>query len=149
MDTSEVGQKIKELEEEMNRPDFWLDKEKARAVVRELAKLKNKKEGLGKYERGNAILSIVSGAGGDDAEDFSRLLLEMYMKYAQKNNFEVFFIHENKNDHEGYRNVSMEIGNPTLRSPLAKGRVACPRRRGEGSNSGPYGLLKKDRKSTR
>ena len=27
------------------------------------------------------MLSMVAGAGGDDAEDFARMLLEMYRKY--------------------------------------------------------------------
>jgi peptide chain release factor 2 len=33
----------------------------------------------------------------------------MYNKYANNNNYQVFLIHENKNDHNGYRNVSIEI----------------------------------------
>ena len=71
--------------------------------------LKDKKEGFGKYDKGNAIITIISGAGGDDAEDFSAMLLNMYIKYANKMNWEISFIHEHKNDHGGYRNVSFEL----------------------------------------
>ena len=54
-------------------------------------------------------MSIISGAGGDDAEDFSAMLLSMYMKYADKKGWGITFIHEHKNDHSGYRNITIEI----------------------------------------
>lgn len=93
----------------MQEAGFWNDKNKAQAVIREIAELKAKKEGLGKYDRGAAIMTIIGGAGGDDAEDFARMLFEMYMKFADKKSWSINFIHENKNDHGGYRNISFEI----------------------------------------
>lgn len=93
----------------MNAPDFWSDKEKAQAVIKEYEKLKDQKDGGGEYDKGNAVMTIFAGAGGDDAEDFSRMLLEMYMKYFDKRGWSYSFLHENKNDHGGYRNITMEI----------------------------------------
>jgi peptide chain release factor 2 len=109
MDTNEIEKEIKKLEEEMTSPDFWNDKNKAQAVLKEIAELKEKKEGANKYDKGNAIITIISGAGGDDAEDFSAMLLSMYVKYANKKGWEINLISEHKNDHGGYRNVSFEI----------------------------------------
>src|SRR5882762_6411004 len=106
---TEIEKKIEELETLMQSEGFWSDKNKAQNVLRELAELKSKKEGLGKYDKGNAIVTIISGAGGDDAEDFSAMLLSMYMKYANKKGWEMRFIHEHQNDHGGYRNVSFEL----------------------------------------
>ncbi|MES3031779.1 MAG: PCRF domain-containing protein [Patescibacteria group bacterium] len=108
-DTNKITEEIKRLEGEMLSPDFWSDKNKAQNVLREIAELKNKKEGIGKYDKGNAILTIISGAGGDDAEDFSSMLLSMYMKYVNKKGWKIAFVHEHKNDHGGYRNITMEI----------------------------------------
>ena len=108
-DKKDIDNKIKELEDRMSDPLFWNDKIQAQSVIKEIAELKEKKEGFGKYDKGNAIVTIISGAGGDDAEDFSRILLDMYMKYADKKNWSISFIHEHKNDHGGYRNVSFEI----------------------------------------
>ncbi len=108
-DASEIQKEIERLEAEMQSGDFWNDKNKAQNILKELAELKNKKEGLGKYDKGNAIFTIISGAGGDDAEDFSAMLLAMYMKYAGKNGWGISFLSEHKNDHNGYRNVSFEI----------------------------------------
>ena len=108
-DTSEIERQIEKLEGEMRAPDFWDDKTKAQILLKRLGELKAQKEGLGRYDRGNAIISIISGAGGDDAEDFSKMLFEMYLKFAGKRDWNINFIHENKNDHGGYRNISFEI----------------------------------------
>ncbi|OGI68710.1 hypothetical protein A2738_00150 [Candidatus Nomurabacteria bacterium RIFCSPHIGHO2_01_FULL_42_15] len=137
-DKNTIEEQIKRLEEEMISPDFWNDKNKAQNVLRELAELKNQKEGnVGprKYDKGNAVMTIISGAGGDDAEDFAGMLLSMYMKYADKKGWGINFIHEHKNDHNGYRNVSFEIKNLT-RGPLLKGEG--------GEKSGAYGMLKNE-----
>jgi peptide chain release factor 2 len=119
-DNNLIEEKIKKLEQEMLSSDFWSDKNKAQNVLRELAELKDKKEGLGKHDRGNAIVSIISGAGGDDSEDFSRILLNMYLKYADRKNFSVNFIHEHKNEHGGYKNVSFEISGKNAYGDLKK-----------------------------
>ena len=104
-----IDEQIKELEEAMISPTFWSDKVKAQGVIKELADLKAKKEGVGKYDKGNAIVTIISGAGGDDAEDFSKILFEMYFKYLNKKGWNISLIDEHKNDHGGYRNISFEI----------------------------------------
>ncbi|MFA6353378.1 MAG: PCRF domain-containing protein [Candidatus Paceibacterota bacterium] len=108
-ETKSINEQIKNLEEQMIAPDFWSDKNKAQVILKELANLKEKKEGIGKYDKGSAVITIISGAGGDDAEDFSAMLLSMYLKYVNKKGWKVFFIHENKNEHNGYRNVSFEV----------------------------------------
>ena len=108
-DTNDVEREIEDLEREMQLPNFWSDKGKAQAVLRKLTELKAQKEGLGRYDRGDAFVTIISGAGGDDSEDFARMLLEMYMKYAGKQGWNISFIHEHKNDRSGYKNVSFEI----------------------------------------
>ena len=138
-DTKIIEEEIKKLEAQMLSPDFWNDKNKAQGVLREISELKNKKEGLGKYDRGNAILTIISGAGGDDAEDFSAMLLSMYMKYVNKQGWEIHFIHEHKNEHGGYRNVSLEVVGslyPYPASPYSRGRSK--------EGVGPYGTLKNE-----
>ncbi len=126
--TNDLEKEIETLEAEMMAPEFWNDKNKAQAVLRELAELKAKKVGVGKYDRGNAVLNIVSGAGGEDAEDFAGMLLSMYLKYAEKKGWKALLIHENKNDSGGYRNVSVEI---------------CGSKASAEKN-GPYGILKRE-----
>lgn len=100
---------IAELEATMGAVDFWSDKARAQATIREIGELKEKLAGVGKYDRGNAVMTIFSGAGGDDSEDFSGMLLRMYMKFFETQGFDWKVLHENKNDHGGYRNITIEI----------------------------------------
>jgi peptide chain release factor 2 len=108
----ELKKELETLETAMMSADFWSDKEKAQATIRRVQDLKAEIESggnVGKYDRGNALLSIFSGAGGDDAEDFSRMLLEMYLKFFDRSGFSVKFLHQNENNHGGYRNLTLEI----------------------------------------
>lgn len=87
MKSSEIDNRIQEIETAMYEPDFWTDKTKAQAMLRELEDLKNEKEGASAFDKGNAYLTIISGAGGDDAENFSYMLYGMYGYFVAKNNW--------------------------------------------------------------
>lgn len=106
---TDIQEKIKKLEEEMVSPNFWNDKEKAKATIKELGDLKTEAEGGSKYDKGNAVITIFSGAGGDDAEDFSAMLYTMYEKFIANRGWSSFVLHEHKNDHGGYRNITFEV----------------------------------------
>ena len=71
----EIGEKIKELEKKIREKEF--------AVFLS-----------GKYDRGNAILSITSGAGGQDAQDWATILLRMYERYAATKGFKAQILHQ-------------------------------------------------------
>ncbi|MDB5266598.1 MAG: prfB [Parcubacteria group bacterium] len=105
----EIKKKIESIEAEMSAADFWSNKDKAQATIKELQNLKDELEGVGKYDKGNAVMTIYSGAGGDDAEDFTRMLLEMYMKYFERKNFKYFVLNKNENNHNGYRNITLDV----------------------------------------
>ncbi len=107
----ELKAKIEKLEAQMAAPDFWLDKNQAQIVVKEYQELKEELEsgGVGKYDKLNAIITIFAGAGGDDAEDWTKMLFEMYRKYAEKNSFLVNILAATGNDHGGYRNISFKL----------------------------------------
>jgi len=61
------------------------------------------------HDAGNATLAILAGAGGDDAEDFARMLRRMYEGYAASRGWRVRELHANENDQGGYRNLTLEI----------------------------------------
>lgn len=109
INTEDIKSEIENLEHQMMQSDFWSNKTKAQESIKRLNDLKDELSGGEKYDKSHAILNILSGAGGDDAEDFSSMLLRMYLKYAEKKGWPVNLIHENKNDLGGYRNVSIEI----------------------------------------
>jgi peptide chain release factor 2 len=109
MNKQEIQARIREIEAAMMAVDFWSDKVNAQTMIKELGELKDDLAGVGKYDKGSAILTILSGAGGDDAEDFSRMLLHMYVKFAESKGWKTWIMHENQNDHGGYRNITLEI----------------------------------------
>ncbi len=101
--------KIAEIEAAMLQPNFWQDSQKAQAMIKELQDLKAEASGEGKYGRNPAVITIVAGAGGDDAEDFARMLREMYWRYAEGRGWGVVEVDSNENDHGGYRNMVLEV----------------------------------------
>jgi peptide chain release factor 2 len=109
MTKEERVQRIAEIETAMNAPDFWTDKHTAQAMIKEMQDLKDALDGLGSYDKGNAVITIFAGAGGDDAEDFAAMLLRMYLKYVEHQGWRVSFLHENQNDRGGYRNVTFSV----------------------------------------
>ena len=122
--------RIAEIETLMASGDFWLDKNKAQEIVREYNQLKQG-EGDGENLVGSdAIMTIFSGAGGDDAEDFTGMLLEMYRKFFARKGWSVGIINQNQNDHGGFRNITVEINNPASRKAT--------------QGEGPYRTLKNE-----
>lgn len=106
---AEQQKKLEELEALMLSADFWADKNKAQTTIKEISELKAEIAGVGKYDSGEAILTILSGAGGDDAEDFSKMLMLMYCKFFDKQGWSYKVLDENENDHGGYRNITLEV----------------------------------------
>ena len=109
MNTENIQEKLAELEALMYAPDFWNDKNAAQATLREIEELKAKLAGEGSFDKGDAVLSIFTGAGGDDAEDFSRMLFEMYKKFIENKGWSFVTLEANENSLGGYRSLSIEI----------------------------------------
>lgn len=109
MKKEEIEKQIAEIEERMASPEFWADKDKAQEVIKEHQALKQTLAGVGAYDKGDAIVSILSGAGGDDAEDFSAMLLRMYKRYVENRGWHFSPLAENQNSQGGYRSVTFEV----------------------------------------
>jgi len=109
MEKDEIQKKIAGLEAEMAQPDFWSNKDLAQEKIRELNELKDQLAGVGKYDKSEAVITIFAGAGGDDAEDWARMLFEMYRRWAENQTYQLYLIHKNENDQGGYRNITFEI----------------------------------------
>ena len=62
-----------------------------------------------KYDHNDALLTIHSGAGGTEAQDWAEMLLRMYAHWAEKNNYSFVIIESLPGEEAGLKSVSVEI----------------------------------------
>lgn len=62
-----------------------------------------------KYDEENALLTIHAGAGGTEAQDWAEMLLRMYTRWAEQNNYSVTIIDSLPGEEAGLKSVSVEI----------------------------------------
>lgn len=108
-DRPAIEARIAELEAAMCAPDFWSDPQRAQAAIRELQDAKLALEGGSRHDRGGAILNFYAGAGGDDAEDWTRMLVEMYRRYAESKGWDWETLYASPNESGGYRSYTAEV----------------------------------------
>ncbi len=75
--------------------------ERARILEKEIRQAETEVFFSGKYDKGDAVLSVYAGAGGKDAEDWVALLIRMYQKYAEKKSWRTSTIHEHWGEYQG------------------------------------------------
>lgn len=105
----DIEKRLEDLREQMNQSDFWQNKSAAQEVVAEYEKLKKKKRYVGSFDDRNSVLSIISGAGGLDADDFARMLLEMYGGFIASQGWKIKLVHKSQNDHGGIKHITVDV----------------------------------------
>ena len=85
----------------------------------ELADLANQLSGLetetllsGEYDSRSAIMSIRSGAGGDDATDFAEMLMRMYVRYGESEGMKVDVLDVSYAEGAGIKSCSIKLDGP-------------------------------------
>lgn len=91
--------------------------DKVDAASREIHRLENELYFSGKYDKGNAVLSVYAGAGGKDAEDWAALLWRMFMRFAERRKWAVKTLHEHWGEYSGpggwgIKNATIAIQGP-------------------------------------
>jgi peptide chain release factor 2 len=81
-------------------------------LEKEIEKLEFKILLGGEYDRSDVIMAIHSGAGGVDAQDWAEMILRMYLRWAEKNNFKTRIIDESRGAEAGIKSVTVEISGP-------------------------------------
>lgn len=61
------------------------------------------------YAKNNAILSIYSGAGGTEAQDWAQMLERMYLRFCERRGFKTKILGESKGDEAGVKSAEIEV----------------------------------------
>ncbi|MFA5051057.1 MAG: peptide chain release factor 2 [Patescibacteria group bacterium] len=84
-------------------------KEQLGLIRKELENLEKTTFFSGKYDKENVILSIFAGAGGVDAQDWTEMLLRMYLRFIEKKNWQAAIIDQSRGTEAGIKSVTLEI----------------------------------------
>ncbi len=63
----------------------------------------------GKDDDKNCILTIHAGAGGTEAQDWAEMLMRMYFRWAEKNNFKITLIDRLDGEGAGIKSAVLEV----------------------------------------
>ncbi len=94
-----------EMAEDSDLPELFVEIENLnkKFIQAETSTLLN-----GEYDDHGVILSIHTGNGGQDAEDFSQILLRMYLRFAEHKGYKATILEESASDN-GIKSATIEI----------------------------------------
>ena len=62
--------------------------EQIASVEERLAELEEQRLFSGRYDAGDALVSVNAGAGGTDAQDWAEMVMRMLMRWAERRGFQ-------------------------------------------------------------
>lgn len=115
-EVEEIEKRLNNLEELIEISESEKDKKEVEKEIFDIERTINALEFKtlfsGEYDRNDVILSIYSGAGGVDAQDWSEMLLRMYLKWGEKNGFKIKLADSVRGQEAGIKNATLEISGP-------------------------------------
>jgi peptide chain release factor 2 len=76
------------------------------SVETRLAALEEERLFTGKYDAGDAIVTVNAGAGGTDAQDWAEMVLRMMMRFAERRGFSVDLLEASAGEEAGIKSAS-------------------------------------------
>jgi peptide chain release factor 2 len=64
------------------------------------------------YADHNAVVTITTGAGGIDAQDWTEMLTRMYIRWAERRGYRAELIESTEGEEAGFKNATIEIDGP-------------------------------------
>ncbi len=99
---------LAELAEE--DPEILAELEDQVAVVEEkLSELEEQRLFAGRYDAGDALVTVNAGAGGTDAQDWAEMVLRMEMRWAEKRGFDVELLEASPGEEAGIKSATFRV----------------------------------------
>jgi peptide chain release factor 2 len=84
----------------------------AEKVADELSDLEFRLAFSGPHDASNAILSIHAGAGGTESQDWAAMLLRMYLRWAEQNQYETELLDTMPGEEAGIKSATVSVVGP-------------------------------------
>lgn len=111
-----IETELKNIEELTELVTLEPDEEIAKDILKSTKKITTEIEKLeidtllsGKYDSNNAIITIHPGAGGTESQDWAEMLYRMYVRWANKNNYEIRELDYLEGEEAGIKSVTFEV----------------------------------------
>ncbi len=76
------------------------------SIEARLAALEEQRLFSGRYDQGDALVTVNAGAGGTDAQDWAEMVLRMQMKWAEKRGFDVELLEVSPGEEAGIKSAT-------------------------------------------
>ncbi len=81
-------------------------------IAREVDQLEFELQLSGPHDRSNALVSIHTGSGGIDAQDWAQMLLRMYLRWAERHRFKTEILDYTEGEEAGIKGATVAIRGP-------------------------------------
>jgi peptide chain release factor 2 len=99
-------EELEALEDESIRDELEAQRE---SIEARLAELEEARLFSGRYDAGDAVVSVSAGAGGTDAQDWAEMLLRQEMRWAERRGFEVEMVEASPGEEAGLKSASFIV----------------------------------------
>src|SRR6185295_9832262 len=79
------------------------------AVEARLDELEEERLFTGKYDAGDALVTVNAGAGGTDAQDWAEMVLRMMMRWAERRGFKVELLEASPGEEAGIKSATFRV----------------------------------------
>jgi peptide chain release factor 2 len=79
------------------------------SVEQRLAELEEQRLFAGRYDAGDALVSVNAGAGGTDAQDWAEMVLRMMMRWAERRGFTVELLEASPGEETGIKSATLKV----------------------------------------
>jgi len=84
--------------------------EQIASVEARLAELEEQRLFSGRYDAGDALVTVNAGAGGTDAQDWAEMVLRMLMRWAERRGFQVELLEVSPGEEAGIKSATFRAG---------------------------------------